>query len=448
MNQSSFMKSGHFPTLIAALLYFDVSFMVWVLLGPLAPFLSQQLQLTPYQKGLLTAVPLLGGALFRPVLGVLGERLGERRTGLLGLTLTLLPLILGWRFAHTIAHFYVLGLLLGIAGASFAVALPLAGRWYPPEYQGLVMGIAGAGNSGTLVATLFAPRLAEKFGWTSTFALAMLPVVLVLLLFALLAKDSPRRGPAPTWADYAALFREPDAGWFCLFYSFTFGGFVGLASFLTVFFHDQYGLSKVRAGDFTTIVVLAGSFLRPVGGWLSDKIGGYRLLMLLLGGVAGCLMAVGRMPALPLEVVFLFVTMGMLGMGNGAVFQLLPQRFSERVGVLTGLVGAAGGLGGFFLPFLLGAMKQRTGQYSTGLFLFGSGFFVAAAILLQLGTRWQASWHEASVARAGIFSYRDFARSAKEEAANSNENRPPLIPKAKGSHLANRRSAPNGLRVR
>lgn len=245
----------------------------------------------------------------------------------------------------------------------------------------------------------------------------MLPVALVLLLFALLARDSPRRGAAPTWADYAALLQEPDAGWFCLFYCFTFGGFVGLASFLTIFFHDQYGLSKVRAGDFTTIVVLAGSVLRPVGGWLSDKIGGYRLPMLLLAVVAGCLMGVARLPGLLLEVLLLSMTMGMLGMGNGAVFQLLPQRFSERVGVLTGLVGAAGGLGGFFLPFLLGAIKQRTGQYSGGLFLFASAFFLVAVLLLQLGTRWRATWHEAAVERAGIFSYRNFAgRPASEPA--------------------------------
>src|SRR5712691_11253113 len=225
MNRKKFMEIGHFPTLIAAFLYFDVSFMVWVLLGPLAPFLSEMLKLTPYQKGLLTAIPLLGGALFRPVLGFLGERLGERRTGLLGLALTLLPLILGWRFAHTVAHFYFLGLLLGIGGASFAVALPIAGRWYPPEYQGLVMGIAGAGNSGTLVATLFAPRLAQVFGWASTFAFAMAPVVLVLLAFALLARDSPRRPVRTSWQGYASLLRQPDTAWFCFFYSLTFGGF-------------------------------------------------------------------------------------------------------------------------------------------------------------------------------------------------------------------------------
>jgi MFS transporter, NNP family, nitrate/nitrite transporter len=417
MYNDKFMKSGHLPTLTAAFLYFDVSFMVWVLLGPLAPFISEQLHLTPFQKGLLTAIPLLGGALFRPVLGVLGERFGERKTGLLGLTLTLIPLLIAWRFADTPLHFYGLGLLLGVAGASFAVALPLAGRWYPPEYQGLVMGIAGAGNSGTLIATLFAPRLAQKFGWANTFGLAMFPVLAVLMLFFLLAKDSPRKSSRARWGDYAAVLRESDTAWFCFFYSFTFGGFVGMASFLTIFFHDQYGLSKVRAGDFTTIVVLAGSFLRPIGGWISDRIGGYRLLLFLLAGAACCFAGVGRILALPIEVALLFFTMGMLGMGNGAVFQLVPQRFSERVGLLTGLVGAAGGLGGFFLPFLLGAIKQRTGQYSAGLFFLGAAFFAAAIVLLQLGTHWRSTWQSVAVERAGIFSYRDFARTPAGEIA-------------------------------
>jgi NNP family nitrate/nitrite transporter-like MFS transporter len=415
MNAKSFFKSGHFPTLIAAFLYFDVSFMVWVLLGPLAPFLGEQLHLTATQKGFLTAIPLLGGSLFRPVLGVLGDRLGGRRTGLLGLLLTLVPLLLGWRFANTPGQFYFLGLLLGIGGASFAVALPLAGRWYPPEYQGLVMGIAGAGNSGTLIATLFAPRLAQKFGYANTFALAMVPVLLVLLTFAVLAKDSPREGRTPAWRDFASVLREADTAWFCFFYCFTFGGFVGLASFLTVFFHDQYGLAKVRAGDFTTIVVLAGSFLRPMGGWLSDKIGGYRLLLVLLAILSICFFAVGTLPPLPLEVALLFLSMGMLGMGNGAVFQLVPQRFPERIGILTGLVGAAGGFGGFLLPSLLGTIKDRTGQYSWGLYIIAAGFLVAALALLQVGTQWSAKWHGASADRAGIFSYRRLFRSPAPE---------------------------------
>src|SRR5262249_15947439 len=328
----------------------------------------------------------LGGSLFRPVLGVLGDRIGCRRAGLLGLFLTLVPLFLGWKFAHTPGQFYFLGLLLGIGGASFAVALPLAGKWYPPEYQGLVMGIAGAGNSGTLIATLFAPRLAQRFGYANTFALAMLPVLLVILLFALLAKESPRQGKPLAWTDVASVLRESDTAWFCFFYCFTFGGFVGLASFLTVFFHDQYGLAKVRAGDLTTFVVLAGSFLRPVGGWLSDRIGGYRLLLFLLASLSFLLFSVGTLLPLPAVLMLLFLTMGMLGMGNGAVFQLVPQRFSERIGVLTGLVGAAGGFGGFLLPSLLGAFKDRTGQFSWGLDLCAAAFLVAAATLLHVGS--------------------------------------------------------------
>src|SRR5215813_10071622 len=383
-----FFQAGHFPTLIAAFLYFDVSFMVWVLLGPLAPFLGEQLHLSATQKGLLTAIPLLGGSLFRPILGVLGDRLGGRKTGLLGLACTLVPLVLGWRFAHSPGQFYVLGFLLGIGGASFAVALPLAGRWYPPEHQGLVMGIAGAGNSGTLIATLFAPRLAQKFGYANTFAMAMLPIGLVILFFALLAKDSPRQNKPPAWKDFASVLREADTAWFSLFYCFTFGGFVGFASFLTVFFHDQYGLAKVRAGDFTTLVVLAGSLLRPVGGWLSDRIGGYRMLLALLSSLSLLLLAVGNLLPLPAEVALLFIAIGMLGMGNGAVFQLVPQRFPERMGVLTGLVGAAGGFGGFLLPSLLGALKDRTGQFSWGLYLCAGAFLVAAATLLRVGVQW------------------------------------------------------------
>jgi len=405
-----FLRSGHFPTLVAALLYFDVSFMAWVLLGPLAPFLREALGLSATQQGLLVAIPLLGGSLFRPVLGVLGDRIGGRRAGLIGLGLTLVPLVIAWQVATAPIHFYALGLLLGIAGASFAVALPLASRWYPPHYQGLVMGIAGAGNSGSLVATLFAPRLAERFGWANTFGLMILPIVLVAILFAVLAKDSPRRTAPPAWRDYVAVLREPDTFWFSLLYGLTFGGFVGFASFLTTFFHEQYQVSRVSAGDFTTIVVIAGSLLRPVGGWLSDRIGGYRLLLLLLIGIAGCVLGVATLPPLPVVVVVLFCAMGLLGMGNGAVFQLVPQRFADRIGLVTGIVGAAGGLGGFCLPSLLGAAKDMTGSYGPGLLVIGLACMGGAVVLLQLGSQWSVRWHEHAVRQSGIFCYRGVVR--------------------------------------
>ena len=406
MTEKSFLKSGHTPTLISALMYFDVSFMVWVIFGPLAPFLRQQFGLSATTQGLLVAVPLLGGSLFRPVLGVLADRIGGRRAGLIGLALTLAALTIGWAAASAPWHLFVLGFFLGIAGASFAVALPLASRWYPAQYQGLAMGIVGAGNSGSLMATLFAPRLAERIGWASTFGLAMLPVAGVALVFALLAKDSPAQVTPPGWKDYRQLLREPDTLWFSILYSLTFGGFVGFTSFLTTFFHEQYHVSRVSAGDFTTIVVVSGSLMRPLGGWLSDRIGGYRLLLLLLGGVAIGLGVVATLPPLAIVVPMLFISVGCLGMGNGAVFQLVPQRFGGRMGIITGVVGAAGGLGGFFLPSILGAAKDATGTYATGLALFALAFLAGTLLLLELGSRWKARWAPDAAAQSGIFSYR------------------------------------------
>lgn len=409
--RAGFFKSGHLPTLVAALLYFDVSFMVWVLIGPLSPFLRDRFALSAAEQGLLVAIPLLGGSCFRPILGALGDRIGGRRAGLIGLSLTIAALLFGWLGAHSVTQLYVLGFLLGVPGASFAVALPLASRWYPPQYQGLAMGIAGAGNSGTVFATLFAPRLAERFGWAATFGIMLLPVAAVLIAFAAMAKDSPARRPVVSWDDYLSVVREPDTLWFACLYSLTFGGFVGFAAFLTTFFHEQYQVSRVTAGDFTTLVVVAGSLLRPVGGWLSDRVGGYRLLLTVLGIAAMCITLAAQIPSLPIVVVILFLAMGALGMGNGAVFQLVPQRFGDRMGIVTGVVGAAGGLGGFFIPSVLGAVKGATGSYAAGLLLFGAAFAIGTLALLEAGARWTLRWEDRAVSRAGLFNYRELLRS-------------------------------------
>ncbi len=406
MTLSGFRKAGHLPTLAASFLYFDVSFMTWVILGPLAPFIGEAFHLNATRKGLLVAMPLLAGSCFRPVLGALGDRIGGRRAGLVGLTLTLIPLLIGWRFASGPASLYAIACLLGIAGASFAVALPLASRWFPPEYQGLAMGIAGAGNSGTLFSTLLAPRLAAAYGWRNTFAFALLPVTAVLILFALLARDSPRRSPSITGRDYWSALKQADAGWLCYLYSMTFGGFVGLASFLTLYFHDQFGLSKVQAGDYTSIAVVAGSFLRPVGGLISDRIGGYRVLLAVLAVVAICLFAVSAGPPLAIALALLTMSMALLGVGNGAVFQILPLRFPDKVGIMTGVVGAAGGFGGFLLPSLLGWIKDRTGQYGAGVAICGAVALAGMCVLLRLGVRWRRSWTGPALSRTGVFAYR------------------------------------------
>lgn len=387
-----FLRSGHTPTLFSAFLYFDISFMVWVMLGALANSISGDFDLNDAQKGLMVAVPILGGALLRLILGVLTDHLGARRTGLLGLALTFIPLLLGWLWADSFSKLILVGLLLGVAGASFAVALPLAGRWYPLQYQGMAMGIAGAGNSGTALATLFGPILAGSLGWHVVFGLALFPVLFTLIVFAVFAKDSPAQpAPKPLRA-YVVVLRQHDTWWFCFFYSVTFGGFVGLASFLNIFFHDQYELTKVQAGYFATLCVIAGSFLRPVGGCLADRFGGIRMLTLLYLGTGSMMLGLASLPPLLVGTTFLFAGMGMLGMGNGAVFQLVPQRFSKEIGVITGIVGAAGGIGGFFLPNLLGSLKQWTGSFAGGFLVFAVIVFVCVAALLHVSRAWEGTF--------------------------------------------------------
>ncbi len=421
MDKRSFLRSGHLPTLISAFLYFDVSFMVWVLFGPLTPFVADQMHLSAMQKGLLTAIPLLGGSFFRPILGLLADRIGGRRAGLTGLSLTLIPLVFGWHYATQLWQFYFIGFFLGIAGASFAVALPLAGRWYPAEHQGLAMGIAGAGNAGSLIATFFGPRLAQHYGWHSVFALALIPVAGVLAFFILFAKDCPLRSAPKTWTQYAQLLDQADTWKLCFLYSLTFGGFVGLSSFLTVFFHDQYHLSKVQAGDFATLVIVAGSFLRPVGGWIADKIGGYRLLLLLLAGVSASLLVISSLPPVALVVPMLFLAMGMLGMGNGAVFQIAPQRFSSDIEIMTGIVGAAGGLGGFFLPSAIGALKDLTGSFGVGLLCFALLVSGGAVLLLEFGVRWSFTWTPDALRQTKVFRYRTPRRMPPQDVALGGE---------------------------
>jgi NNP family nitrate/nitrite transporter-like MFS transporter len=398
MHIRGFLRAGHWPTLACAFLYFDISFMVWVLLGALANSIVPDFGLDAAQRGFMVAVPILGGALLRLVLGVLTDSVGARRTGLLALTLTLIPLLLGWLWADSFNKVLLVGLLLGVAGASFAVALPLASRWYPPQLQGLVMGIAGAGNSGTALATFFGPRLAEWWGWHAVFGLALIPVVGTLLLFAVFAKDSPSQPAPKRIAAYAAILGVRDTWWFCLFYSVTFGGFVGLASFLNIFFHDQYALSRVQAGSFATLCVVAGSFLRPLGGYCADRFGGIRMLAMLYLGVGIIMIGLATLPPLQWGTLLLFLGMGILGMGNGSVFQLVPQRFPREIGVITGVVGAAGGLGGFFLPNLLGVLKQLTGSFAGGFLIFALFGFGCAAALLYVSRSWEGVF----LARGGL----------------------------------------------
>ncbi len=401
---SSFLKSGHTPTLFAAFLYFDLSFMVWVLLGPLAVQIAADLHLTAAQKGLMVATPVLAGALLRMVMGILVDHLKPKLTGLIGQLIVITALLTAWYFGiHSYTQVLVLGLALGVAGASFAVALPLASRWYPPEHQGKALGIAGAGNSGTVFAALLAPGLAAAYGWSNVFGIAAIPLVVALVVYVWLAKDSPECPPAKSLTEYLKVLRDQDAWWFMFFYSVTFGGFVGLASSLSIYFNDQYGLSPVIAGYLTAACVFAGSLMRPIGGTVADRIGGIKTLSLMYVLAAGFIALVSfGMREVWMALALFICAMLALGMGNGAVFQLVPQRFRREIGVMTGLVGMAGGIGGFYLASSLGYSKQLTGSYQTGLVIFAALALVALTGLSAVKNRWRTTWGAAHLSAAKV----------------------------------------------
>lgn len=390
-----FWQSGHRPTLLAAFLYFDIAFMCWVLLGPLAPIISKDLGLDPAQKGFMVAVPTLAGAVIRLINGLMVDRIGPKRTGIINQVVVITGLFVAWWFGiDSYEATLAVGVILGFAGASFAVSLPLASRWYPPEHQGKAMGIAGMGNSGTVFASLFAALLAKSVGWNNVIGLALFPLVAVFIFYLVAAKDSPDQPAPKPIAAYADVLKEKDAWWFMLFYFVTFGGFVGLSSSLPTFYTDSFGVTPIIAGYCTAAAVFMGSMLRPVGGALADRFGGIKTLTAVYA-VAAILLGVIALVAtngLALAVGLFVAVMGTLGVGNGAVFQLVPQRFRKEIGVMTGLVGFGGGLGGFYLASSLGAIKKATGSTSIGFFIFAALAVVALVGLTAVKRRWRTTW--------------------------------------------------------
>lgn len=402
--QKSFWQAGHKPTLFSAFLYFDLSFMVWVLLGPLAVQIAVDLQLTAAEKGMMVATPVLAGALLRIVMGVLVDHIKPKMAGLVGQVIVIIALAIAWLHGiHNFQQALMLGIFLGFAGASFAVALPLASRWYPPEQQGTALGIAGAGNSGTVFAALFAPGLAVIFGWNNVLGLALIPLMIVFVIYAIYAKDSPDTPPAKSLSQYVTILKDKDAWWFMFFYSVTFGGFVGLASSLTIYFNDLYNLGPVVAGYCTAAAVFSGSFARPIGGMIADRIGGIRTLLTMYAIAALLLLVMSfGQPNLTSSLSIVIPVMAVLGMGNGAVFQLVPQRFRKEIGVMTGLVGMAGGIGGFYLAASLGWFKQVTGSYQLGVLIFAGLAVLAIVGLASVKTRWRTTWGSAIATSAKV----------------------------------------------
>lgn len=393
MKIADLKNSGHWPTLLTAFLYFDFSFMVWTLLGPLAAQIGEALKMSAQQKGLMVAIPILSGAVLRIVLGLAVDRFGAKKTGVTAQLIVIGGLLWAWLmglkdYQATLS----LGVLLGFGGASFAVALPQAGRWYPPNMRGLVMGLAGAGNIGTVLDALFAPRVAAAFGWRAVFGLALVPAVLVLAAYTIFSREASIQFKKKRLVDYLNLLKDRDAHWFCFYYTVSFGGFVGLASSYVLYFKSEFGLTAVQSGDLAALCTAAGALLRPAGGALADRIGGIRSLYRFYTVAGSALILAGIGHQLLFNLAMLIIASGALGMANGSVFQLLPQRFGKDLGVMTGLVGAGGGVGGFYLASSLGYSKGLTGSYLAGLTVFALLCFCAIIGLGLVKTRWRTTW--------------------------------------------------------
>lgn len=389
---NAFLKAGHLPTLLTAFLYFDVCFSVWVVNGAMAPFISEEFHLTDAQKGFMVSVPVIAGALMRFPLGILAQYIGRKRAAMLEMFVISLCLIWGYFFTTSLETVLAMGIALGVAGASFGVALSLGSGWYPPQYKGLAMGIAGAGNSGTVIAMLAAPPLAYAFGWRTVYLLGLIPMGLAMILLQIFAKEPPDR-EEKNLKDYLKILVDRDAWIFNLVYSVTFGGFIGLASFLPTLFHDQYNIPKQSVGLYVTVGVIAASGLRVVGGWLADRMGGIRLLYILCGLILGGTLIASSMPESPWMMAFVVaLAMGAMGAGNGAVFQLVPLRFKTETAVAGSLIGEIGALAGGFLPNAMGLGRQYSGSFTPG---FLAGAILATLSLLaviKVSGRWTTSW--------------------------------------------------------
>ncbi|WP_297431954.1 nitrate/nitrite transporter [Sulfurimonas sp.] len=423
-NFKALKGEGHFPTLFMAFLYFDMSFMVWTMLGPLSTEIAEALAKTGFimtagQKATLLSLPILSGAILRIVLGFSVDKIGAKKTALISQAIVIASLLTAFFMGDKITYniLLIVALGLGFAGASFAVALPQAGQWYPPKLQGVVLGIAGAGNIGVVLDFIFAPKIAQYWGWYSVFGVGAAMAIIVFVAYLFLAKDAPKEiyTPRPKKVkDYLKLLGDKDTWWFNLFYAVSFGGFVGFAGYMKVYLMNTYqadmsafGIDylnepnvKVIAGYFGAITIFAGAVLRPVGGNIADKIGGVKALYFFYGAVAG-LVALTALVPLPfyLSILVLFLIMANLGMANGAVFQLVPQRFGKDIGIMTGLVGCAGGLGGTALIKTLGWSKGAFNGYTEGFLIFAAVVLVAIAGLSFVKTRWRTTWGVAAGGR-------------------------------------------------
>ena len=390
-NAKSFLKSGHPMTLFASFLYFDFTFAIWVLNGAMGPFISEQFHLSPAQIGLMVSLPTLSGAFMRFPLGVLSQYIGRKSAAIVEMSCILVALLYGFLFVHSFSNVLAMGVLLGTAGASFGVALSLGSGWFPREYKGLAMGIAGAGNSGTALAAFFAPRLAKAYGWNHVYGIAALFMLLPLVVMIIFAKEPPDVEHR-TLGQHLSIFLKADSWYFNFIYIITFGGFLGLATFLPSLYVSQFHIAKSQAGTLTMCATLLGSATRIVGGWASDKFGGINALYGVFVIVISSLLCLATSPTLAITTMLFMIAFAALGAGNGATFQLVPMRWPMATALAGSMVGEIGALGGGILPNVLGQSKQHTGSFGLG-FACYAGFATMVLVMLAIvSRRWTGTW--------------------------------------------------------
>lgn len=389
------MRSGHGPTLFAAFLYFSFSCCIWVLNGAMAPFIGESFDLSPAQKGLMLSVPIIAGALMRFPLGILSQYIGRKKATLVEMALIAVAMLFGFFFVRSFNDLLAMGVLLGIAGASFGVALSLGSGWFPPQHKGLAMGLVGAGNVGTAVSVLIAPPLAQWLGWQAVYGVAAGAILIPMVVMVVFAKEPPDVNAHSSFREHIACLFEKDGWVFSLIYGVTFGGFIGLTTFLPSYYYDQFGVSKVQAGQLTMLAAFMGAAVRIAGGWISDRWGGVNTLTVVLLVVAVALALVGLASgSLVLTTLLLIVCFAALGAGNGALFQLVPLRWPLSTAVAGSMIGEIGALGGGLVPNAMGLSKQYLGSYLWGFVFFAALSLVMLGVMRVMQIRWTRTWAE------------------------------------------------------
>lgn len=391
----AFLKTGHSPTLFASFLYFSFSCCIWVLNGAMAPFISETYQLTPAQKGLMLSIPIIAGALMRFPLGVLAQYIGRKNATLVEMGLIAVAMLFGFFFVNSFNDLLAMGVLLGIAGASFGVALSLGSGSFPPRHKGLAMGLVGAGNIGTAVSVLVAPPLAQAFGWQAVYGIAAAAIAIPMVVMIVFAKEPPDVDSHASFREHIACLFEKDGWAFSLIYGITFGGFIGLTTFLPTYYFDQFGVSKVEAGQLTMLAAFMGATVRVFGGWISDRLGGINTLTAVLCIVVVSLVACGLAgDSLTLSTLLFMLCFAALGAGNGALFQLVPLRWPMATAVAGSMIGEIGALGGGLVPNAMGLSKQYTGSYVWGFLVFAVLAAVVLLMMRRMQLRWTRTWAE------------------------------------------------------